>query len=287
MDDNTHDQPTADPVEASNGDAAGRPGSGRSTTPGWIAALAVTALLAAGITWFVTDRSQSDDLGQPTSATASSTAASSTAASSTPQPSDDSDSPAPSWLFAMTASGATYSANQLNPDVGTLTLSGVDPQVTGFTDRPVRDKVSIGADGLVSAWPTLFADSDPNAVLVARDASGTPASYVLELSSPTVDGTSVTFQVGVVGGKDHSSLVPGMTAVAATPPPASLGQLSLFIDDVRPGQTWICVGSDGRQINPPAPIPYSGSIYNTDSQQFQAQCYSKHGKPEIWGVAPS
>ena len=255
-------------------------GPGPSATPRWIAALVVTAVVAAGAAWFVTDRSNADDLGEPTSASSTTTDTGADADAAEPDP-----AASPSWLFSMTASGATFAANELNPNIGTLTLTGTDSLVTGFTDRPVRDTVSLEPDGLVSAWPTLFADSDPNAVLVTRSADGTPSSYVLELSSPSIDGSSVTFQVGVVVGEDHSSQIPGMTAVTPVPPPATMGAVSLFIDDVRgPGQTWVCIGSDGTPINPPAPIPYDGNVQSTASTQFEAQCVAKKGKPAIVGA---
>ncbi len=70
----------------------------------------------------------------------------------------------PSWLFSHTASAGTL-LKQSDGDY-TLTLTGIDPHVMAFTDRPVRDSVIVPATDLIAAWPGLFADSPPNAVLV-------------------------------------------------------------------------------------------------------------------------
>ena len=259
--------------------------------------MAVVAVLAAGLGWFAADRSATDDLGEPVAADASDdttpgdeptadqadmAAAAEAAAAEAADAAGD-----PSWLFSLTATGGTFGANELNPNIGTLTLMGTSAETTGFTDRPVRDAVTFGTDQLPTAWPEMFANSDPNAVLIARDADGTRQTYVLELSSPTIDGTVLTFQVAAIEGKDHSSQLPGMTTRAATVPPATFGEAELFIDSVTPpGPHWICTSGtngNGTPINPPAPIPFD-SWTSTSSQQFQAQCLSKRGYPSVVGV---
>lgn len=259
--------------------------------------MAVVAVIAAGAGWFAADRSTTEDLGEPVAADGSDDAApgdeptadeaelAAKAEASADAAADAADTP--SWLFSLTAAGGTFAANDLNPNIGTLTLTGTSAETTGFTDRPVRDAVTVRTDQLPTAWPEMFADSDPNAVLIARNADGTRQTYVLELSSPTIDGTALTFQVAAIEGKDHSSQVPGMTTRAATVPPASFGEVALFIDSVTPpGPHWICTSGtngNGTPINPPAPIPFD-SWTSTASQQFQAQCYSKRGYPSVVGV---
>jgi hypothetical protein len=256
--------------------------------------MAAVAVIAAGAGWFAADRSTTDDLGEPVSADGSGDATpgdepaadeAELAAKADASAAAAADAAGtPSWLFSLTATGGTFAANELNPNIGTLTLTGTSVETTGFTDRPVRDAVTFGTDKLPTAWPQMFADSDPNAVLIARDADGTRRTYVLELSSPTIDGTALTFQVAAVEGKDHSSPLPGMTTRAATVPPASFGEVALFIDSVTPpGPHWICQDSSGRQINPPAPIPYD-SWTSPSANQFSAQCWAKHGQPSVVGV---
>jgi len=254
----------------------------RSSTPKWIAALVVTTVFAAGAGWLVADRSTTKDLGEPVASEDSTDDVSVVDAAEV-----DADAAGmPSWLFSLTATGGTFTANELNPNIGTLTLTGTSADTTGFTDRPVRDAVSFGTDKLPGAWPQMFADSDPNAVLVTRDADGTRNTYVLELSSPTIDGTALTFQVAAIEGEDHSSQVPGMTTRQATVPPATFGEVALFIDSVTPpGPHWVCLtGTEGNQtqINPPAPIPFD-SWTSKAATQFEAQCVANKGTPAVLG----
>jgi len=258
---------------------------GRSSAPKWIAAMVVTAVVAAGAGWFVADRSSTEDLGEPVARDVSDDPAAKAADEAAAKAAEAAGEP--SWLFTLTATGGTFAANDLNPNIGTLTLTGTSTETTGFTDRPDRDAVTFGTDKLPGAWTEMFADSDPNAVLVTRDADGTRHSHVLELSSPTIDGTSLTFQVAAIEGQDHSSRVPGMATRAATVPPATFGEVALFIDSVTPpGPHWVCLsgtGSGATQINPPAPIPYD-YFGSAASQQFEVQCVGKKGVPSVIGA---
>lgn len=293
MSDPAQDTTSAATPEPSPPNDAAPSGTGRSSAPKWIAAMAVVAVIAAGAGWFAADRSTTEDLGEPVAdeaSTADEPAADEAdmAAAAETAAADAADAAGtPSWLFSLTATGGTFGANELNPNIGTLTLTGTSAETTGFTDRPVRDAVTFGTDKLPTAWPEMFADSDPNAVLLARDADGTRQTYVLELSSPTIDGTALTFQVAAVEGKDHSSQLPGMTTRAATVPPASFGEVALFIDSVTPpGPHWICTSGtngSGTQITPPAPIPFD-SWNSPASTQFEAQCWSKKGQPSVIGT---
>ncbi|MFN7150678.1 MAG: hypothetical protein ACK4V6_14535 [Microthrixaceae bacterium] len=243
----------------------------QSSTPKWIAALGVTAVIAAGAGWFVADRSQSDDLGDPVAAT--STAAPAATDASTEDPS--ADEVEPSWLFSSTAGGGTFATDA--DGTSTLTLTAVDPEITAFTDRPVRDTAVVATDQLTEAWPTMFADSDPNAVLVTRAADGTASTYVLTLSDPTISGTGLSFRAVVVEGQDHSAELPGSTRTPAVAPPATFGASSLFVDNVGRTPNWICTDGKGNLINPPAPIPYHGE--DQAGLAFEAQCHQKGGIP--------
>ena len=119
--------------DESNADRPAGHGAG-SSTPKWIAALVITALVAAGVAWFVTDRSKADDLGEPV-------AEESVTSSTTVDPDSTGEAVDPpeeevSWLFSLTATGGTFGANSLNPNIGTITLTGVSAETVGFTDRP-------------------------------------------------------------------------------------------------------------------------------------------------------
>jgi hypothetical protein len=206
----------------------------------WTASIVVTALVVGVGTWFVTDSNESAS-GEPSAVVVDQSAAASAAEK-------------PSWLFSATAATGTYEGESAGP--GTLTLVGVDTDVTGFTDRPARDTVIFPAAKLAEAWPTLFADSEPNAVLVTRDANGTAHSYVLTVSDPVVSGSTMRFTAAIVQGKDHSSQIPGMTPAPATPPPSSFGATSLFIDNVDPSSaSFKCLNGNGQVITPPGTYP--------------------------------
>lgn len=231
----------------------------------WFVAIAVTALVAVGGTWLVMDRSTDDELGDPVAAVDDS-------ATTVADPTGESDSDTPSWLFSQTAHAGTFSTDA--DGVSTLTLTDVDPGVIGFTDRPDRDTVVIEVASFVEAWPTMFADAAPNAVLVEHQPDGGSDSFVVELSDPRLDGTSLSFTAKVIDGEDHSGIA-GVTEAPHTNPPATFEVVSLFIDNVLP-QKWICM-KDGREIDPPAPIPYPGS--QSAAAAFELQCWAAGGDP--------
>ena len=201
----------------------------------WAGSLVVTAVVVAAGTWFVTDRSEPEPLGEGVADTSSS-------------------SSSPAWLFSATAGGGTWTDQ---PDgTTTLTLTDVDPQVIGFTDRPDRDAVTFATPKLVDAWPTLFDDSAPNAVLVTRDAGGQATSYVLTLSDPSSGDATLSFTAEPVQGEDHSSQLPAMEHWSATAPPAAFADVSLFIDDVSPADAvFSCKNANGALISPPGTMP--------------------------------
>jgi hypothetical protein len=171
----------------------------------------VTAVVVGAAAWFATDRSHGDGLGESVAAI-------------------ESSSEPPSWLFSLTAGAGTYTSGA--DGTGMLTLTDVDPHVTAFTDRPDRDTAIVPASKLVEAWPALFAESAPNAVLVEHDPGGETDSFVLELSDPTADGSTMTYRARVVIGEDHSEELPGLTSTPSESPPATFSTVSLFIDDV-------------------------------------------------------
>jgi len=173
----------------------------------WVVALVAFAVAIAGATWWTIDRGQDQN---------------------------------PSWLFSHTASAGTL-LRQSDGDY-TLTLTGIDPHVMAFTDRPVRDSVIVPATDLITAWPGLFVDSPPNAVLVEHNAKGNTDSVVLTLTNPrlatpaaanstSADTATLTFDAKLIT-TEHPSNLKRLTRGIHKTPPATFANASLFIDDV-------------------------------------------------------
>lgn len=162
----------------------------------WISSLALGAVLIAGGVWWFTDR---DDATEPT------------------------------WLFSHTADAGTL--EEQSDGSYLLTLTGIDPHVMAFTDRPFRDTQIIGIQALADGWDELFESSPPNAVLVEHDSAGEADSVALVLTSPTVSGDSLTFSAQVLtdeAAAEASSLEGTLHAA----PPATFEEASVFIDNV-------------------------------------------------------
>ncbi|MGO4123843.1 hypothetical protein AB4Z01_05555 [Inquilinus sp. YAF38] len=115
-----------------------------------------------------------------------------------------------SWLFIQTAQKVQF-------DGTTLTLSGVNPSVVMFTDRPARTAEAIPTATFVKDWGIKGKDSfvadPPNAGLTSI-VDGKLQIATVELKQPYLDGTTLTFQARIIEG-----------AV-----PASGGTTSVFID---------------------------------------------------------
>ena len=170
-------------------------------------ALVAFAAAIAGATWWTFDRSQDQN---------------------------------PSWLFSHTASAGSL-VKQSDGNY-TLTLTGIDPHVMAFTDRPIRDAVIVPAGELIVNWPTLFADSPPNAVLVEHNPSGNTDSVVLTLTNPrlttpatasatSADTATLTFDAALIT-TEHPANLKRLARGLHKTPPAAFANASLFIDDV-------------------------------------------------------
>lgn len=202
------------------------------------------------------------DLGDPVAATEDTDAA-------------DSDA---DWLFSHTSDGGTISPGADGTVV--LTLTGIDEHVVAFTDRPDRQSEILDVGSLVAAWPSLFADSAPNAVLVEHDPSGTESS-VLELTDPVLDGTTLRFTARVLEVEAADGLTSPTTGdatdgAAAGPasPPATFRAASLFIDDVDMGASnFDCVNGAGVRLTPPGQVPL---VYRPFAE-YAALCTSLGG----------
>lgn len=227
--------------------------------------LVLVAAIAAGGTWLLAGGG--DD---PASTTGEPVAA------SAPEEED-----VPSWLFSTSASGGTFATAE--DGTHTLTLAEVSPNITAFTDRPDRDTAIIPVDLLVSSWDQVFADSPPNAVLVEHDPIGDTDSFVVTLSNPNLDGTTLSFTATIVEGKDHSAQIPGLTPAPYAEPPAEFDGVSLFIDDVAAGEVLGCAKSSGdlQLLTPPGTIPYPSSAPSVAA--FEKSCDSVNGVVMLYG----
>ena len=135
----------------------------------------------------------------------------------------------PSWLFSHTSDSGSLQDN--DDGTFTLTLNDIDPHTIAFTDRPDRDSEIIDTAALVEAWPTMFADSAPNAVLVEHQPTGEANSVVLTLENPQLSGSTLTFDALVLAEEVPSSVENHAGPIHLTPP-ATFEAASLFIDDV-------------------------------------------------------
>ncbi len=132
----------------------------------------------------------------------------------------------PAWLLLQRFAGATLSPG---PDGAVLILTGVEPTVLAFTDRPARLARSVPA---ADAWTWTADPADPpNATLLAVPAEGgDEVALVVELLAPSYDegAGQVTATVRVLG--DGSLAAVGSpTAVTAE---QRFGAGHLFIDDL-------------------------------------------------------
>ena len=115
-----------------------------------------------------------------------------------------------SWLFIQTA-------QQVQFDGKTLTLTNVSPSVVMFTDRPARMAEALPTAKFLTYWDQggtkSFQSNPPNAGLTFL-VDGKLQTTTVELTKPRLDGTTLTYQARVLEG---------------TPPPMA-GASSLFID---------------------------------------------------------
>jgi hypothetical protein len=113
------------------------------------------------------------------------------------------------FLFVQNAEGVAYTD-------GVLTLKGVSPITTVFSDRPDRIAGHMATDSFVPFWgegEDSFKSDPPNATLSVLE-GGDMENMVLELRNPRLAGRDLSYEVKVLEGQ----------------PPASAGPASLFID---------------------------------------------------------
>lgn len=113
------------------------------------------------------------------------------------------------FLFVQNAEGIAYSD-------GVLTLKGVSPVTTLFSDRPERIAGHMATDSFVPFWgegEDSFKSDPPNATLSMLEGDAME-NVVLEIRNPRLEGGDLSYDVRVLEGT----------------PPASAGPASLFID---------------------------------------------------------
>lgn len=126
-----------------------------------------------------------------------------------------------SVLYVLTARAGVIA--KAGKDGYTLTLNDVSPQVLWFTDRPNRKAGMLPTRGFIGHWLKPYKGDAPNVGLVhagvVNNSGGVATPMAMELSKPIVKGSSVRFQVKMLGGDS-----------------IKLGKLqapSIFIDDSR------------------------------------------------------
>lgn len=99
-------------------------------------------------------------------------------------------------LIVMNARGASLQNNK-------LVLKGISPNSIMFADRPVRAAGHVLTAHLLEEWSggDSFAKDPPNATVSVLSARGDSVSdAVVTLTSPKLDGDTLTFDVAVIDG---------------------------------------------------------------------------------------
>ena len=131
-------------------------------------------------------------------------------------------------LFTQTTHRGTLSPIAGQDDVFRLTFAEPSPDVTVFTDRPVRSASTEALTDFVGSWDQRgFGQDPPNAALVLDQEPDDADTAVFTLADPTYDQASgaVTYTATHVNG--GSSSLPSDEDID---PPPSFGDAHLFID---------------------------------------------------------
>jgi hypothetical protein len=131
-------------------------------------------------------------------------------------------------LFTQTTHKGTLSPIAGRDDVFKLTFAEPSPDVTVFTDRPVRSASTEDLADFVNQWDARgFANDPPNAALVLDQEPDDSDTAVFTLADPTYDQGSgaVSYTATHVGGGTSS-----LPSDEHIDPPPSFGDAHLFID---------------------------------------------------------
>lgn len=146
--------------------------------------------------------------------------------------------PKPRVLFALTGGRGSWRPIPGHRRDYTLRLTGVTPQLTWFTDRPVRDSGALPTQDLLRLWATAGLDGDPpNIAVVVRARDGSVTTTVGTLTSPTVSPAGTFSGVVHVLTKAEVMQVGGYLVEHAArhkpSVPAHFVDAALFIDDIK------------------------------------------------------
>ena len=102
--------------------------------------------------------------------------------------------PAPSLLFVQNGTGGTLSET-------TLTLTDVSSKTGYFSDRPYREAAQVPTEEFIALWDEgePFAEDPPNADFTCTVDSEV-VNYVVELTSPSLVGGDLSYDVSFLGG---------------------------------------------------------------------------------------
>lgn len=153
-----------------------------------------------------------------------------------------------SLLFTLSGEASTMIPVSGSTDRYTLAVTGVDPAVVWFTDRPARETGAATLDWFAAQWApgAPFAADPPNAAMVVHVVADTTDTIVIELQSVSVDAAArtLTARVRVLGSLEADALsgVLDLYGQRHDPNaiPVRLGGITLFVD----AET---VGSSGGQ----------------------------------------
>ena len=117
-------------------------------------------------------------------------------------------------LFVQSAESGGF---EVSGGAGTLTLRGVSPATTTFSDRPERVSGALSTATFASNFDQAFGEDPPNAAVSSTELDR--GTFTVELSQPSYDeaARTLTYTVRPIGA-EGSNL------------PRSFGPVSVFID---------------------------------------------------------
>lgn len=145
------------------------------------------------------------------------------------------EAPSPTFLFVQQADSGTFElADDTNPDEYILTLEGVWPETTYFSDRPQRIAGTMSNEAFLGLEGMFVSDDPPNAAVVVSDATSKEEDVIIvELMNPqySMDTSTLTYTARLLDEK----LPKGLTNWGAwndASLPDSFSSVTLFIDSI-------------------------------------------------------
>ncbi|MCZ7584432.1 MAG: carboxypeptidase-like regulatory domain-containing protein [Deltaproteobacteria bacterium] len=116
-----------------------------------------------------------------------------------------------------------------------LTLTGVSPYLTAFTDRPYRESTVVPLRDFVAFWnenDADFAAAPPNAALEIIEAGDAARTFIIELAEPIYDEPSATISYSILPLESAGGAIADFLAAsdAIENIPDAFDQVTLFID---------------------------------------------------------